>query len=370
MSYIFLYQKGQVTYIKTAETTNLKKVGVCTLSFDIFIVTDKIETETEISTLSELPVDACFAPNKWEHVIAQADVYASDSDTFCLLVLNDCDGEKINIKNVKFSEPLGELFDGGRLYQIFPAYAQSMGYVYITKRGKVVVVDGGGEKDKDELTSLIMEFGGVVEHMFITHYHSDHICAIIELFKENKVKVKNLYYDFPSEEILALAEDDGDNRLVKEFTDAIPKGVNIITPKKGDTVKIDELTVTVLNDACFEIRSNFCNDSSILYKFNTGKSKILFTGDLGAIGDEYIKDKWFRKEISDCNVVQMAHHGQNGTSKAFYDCIDKIEVCLYPAPWWLWNGWDWGTPKTRSWMRERGVLKSIPCVPAVTIEIK
>lgn len=370
MSYIFLYENNGIRFEKKADRADFKQLGLCTLSFDLLNTTDKTETETDLFTLSGLPFDSCFAPNKWEHVIGQAEVYSSGSDKFCVLEKSDADGEKIDIKNVKFGEPLGELFGGGRLYQIFPAYAQSMGYVYITKRGKVVVVDGGGEKDKDELSSLIMKFGGVVDHMFITHYHSDHICAVIELFKENKVKVKNLYYDFPSEEILALAEDDGDNHLVREFCDVIPKDVNVNTPSKGDMIKIDELTVTVLNNACFEIRPNFCNDSSIVYKFDTVKSKILFTGDLGAIGDEYIKDEWFRKEISDCNVVQMAHHGQKGTSKAFYDCIDKIEVCLYPTPWWLWNGWDWDTPKTRSWMRERGVLKNYPCVPAVTLEIK
>ena len=369
MSYIFLHQNGRVEFSESADTATLKKDGECSLCFDIFLNTEKAETETAVFLLSGFPVDSCFAPNKWEHVIAQADVYSFENDRFCLLVLSDCDGEKVDIKNVKFLEPLGELFGGGRLYQIPPAYAQSMGYLYVTKGGKVVAVDGGGERDKDELTALALKFGGVIDYMFITHYHSDHVCAVIELFKENRIKVKNLYYDFPPEGILSEI-DDSDNYLVKEFTDAIPKGVNVVKPTKGDTVKIDELTVTVLNDACFEIRPNFCNDSSIAYKFDTGKSKILFTGDLGAKGDDYIKDEWFCKEIGDCNVVQMAHHGQRGTSKAFYDRISKIDVCLYPAPWWLWNGWDWDTHKTRSWMRERGVKRSYPCVPAVTVEIR
>lgn len=367
MSYIYFYENGKVKYCEKALLSDLKKNGKCTLSFDLKIATDKDATDTSISTIEELPVDACFTPNKWEHVIAQADVYSFGTDKFCLFVISNCDGEKTEISNVKFNAPLGDLFDGGRLYQIPPAYAQSMGYVYLTKNGKVVVVDGGNEQDTEELTSLILRFGGVVDYLFITHYHNDHICAIIGLFRENRVKVKNLYYDFPSENVLAQI-DDGDNHLVKEFIDVIPQDVKVFTPKKGNTVKIDELTVTVLNDACFDIRPNFSNDSSVMYKFDTGKSKILFTGDIGAKGDDYIKDEWFCKAIEDCNVVQMAHHGQRGASKAFYDKIKNIEVCLYPAPWWLYNGWD--TPKTRSWMRERGVLRSCPCIPAVTLEIK
>ena len=370
MSYVYLYQKNKVEFSKQADTENLKKTGACTLSFDVLVTAENPPTGTCISTLNGFPVDSCFTANKWEHVIAQADVYGAADDKFCLLVTEDCEGEKVEIKNVVFSEPLGELFGGGRLYQLAPAYAQSMSYVYVTKKGTVVVVDGGMTQDKEQLTALIMKLGGVVEHMFITHYHCDHICAVIDMFKENKVKVKNLYYDFPSQEILAQIEDDGDNHLVQDFIDVIPNGVNVITPKKGDVVKIDELTVTVLNDACFDVRPNFCNDSSVVYKFDTGKGKILFTGDLGAKGDDLIKDEWFLKEMSECNVVQMAHHGQRGTSKAFYDAIKKIDVCLYPTPWWLWNGWTWDTHKTRSWMRERGVLRSYPCVPAVTIEIK
>ena len=48
--------------------------------------------------------------------------------------------------------------------------------------------------------------------------------------------------------------------------------------------------------------------------------------------------------------------GEGLTSKEFYDKIKKIDLCLYPAPWWLYNGW--GTPKTRAWMRAKGVLRS------------
>ncbi len=368
MSYLFLCPNNEVKYLHETADVNFKKTGVCTLSFEILITTEKQQTDTYIETLEGLPVDALFAPNKWERVVAQAEVYSCESGKFCLFKISDAQDERVEIRNINFSDPLGKLFDGGRLFQLPPAYAQSMGYVYTTKKGKVVVVDGGGEQDKDELTSIIMKFGGVVEHLFVTHYHSDHICALIGMFKENKVKVKNLYYDFPPEEVLSVVEDDGDNKYVKEFEDCIPDGVKTFKPIKGYQVVIDELTVTALNDACFENRPNFCNDSGIIYKFDTGASKILFTGDIGAKGNDYIVDEWFRNQISDCNVVQMAHHGQRGASKEFYDQIRKIEVCLYPAPWWLWNGWD--TPKTRSWMRAKGVLKSYPCIPPVTIEIK
>ena len=368
MLYMCLHHEREVEYRKNLDVSQFVKAETCTLSFEILVMTEKTKTEINIETLDGFPVDALFAPNRWERVVVQADVYSLKNEKCCLLVLNEKEDEQVEIKNINVSKPLGNLFDGGRLYQLPPAYAQSMGYVYLTKKNKVVVVDGGGEKDKDELTAVVSKFSNEIEHLFVTHYHSDHICALIELFKEDKIKVKNLYFDFPPEEIFLTVKGDGDNHLVKEFIDVIPQGVNVIRPSRGYFVKIDELTVTALNDACFDDGPNFCNDSGIIYKFDTGKSKILFIGDVGAKGDDYITDEWFCKEIEDCNVVQMAHHGQNGVSKEFYDKIKKIDLCLYPAPWWLYNGW--GTPKTRAWMRAKGVLRSCPCIPPITIEIK
>lgn len=367
MSYLYLYCDDKVKYSENVQILDFKKISDCTLSFEILVTTENDKVKTSIEDLSGFHVDALFAPNKWERVVAQTDVFVNEKEKFCLLSINKFDEEKIEIKNVTIGAPLGKLFDGGRLYQLPPAHAQSMGYVYVTKKGSVVVVDGGGEKDTEKLSSIVMKWGGVIDHLFVTHYHNDHICAVIGLFKENKVKIKNIYFDFPQESVLEKVNDD-DNHLVKDFIESIPNGISVIKPSKGDKIKVDELTVTVLNDACFEIRPNFCNDSCVMYKFDTGKSKILFTGDIGDKGDDYIMDEWFCKEISDCNVVQMAHHGQRGASKAFYDQIHNIEVCLYPAPWWLFNGWD--TPRTRSWMRAKGVLRSYPCIPHVTIEIK
>jgi hypothetical protein len=60
----------------------------------------------------------------------------------------------------------------------------------------------------------------------------------------------------------------------------------------------------------------------------------------------------------------MAHHGQRGVSKEFYQSF-KFKACLWSAPLWLYNN-DRGegfntsnleTIKTREWMKELGIQK-------------
>lgn len=84
-------------------------------------------------------------------------------------------------------------------------------------------------------------------------------------------------------------------------------------------------------------------------------------GDLGVEGGNEL--------MSDCSLVdlqtdymQMAHHGQCGVSKEFYDYI-KPKKCIWPTPKWLWdndngggiNSGPWQTLKTRQWMEDLGV---------------
>ena len=60
----------------------------------------------------------------------------------------------------------------------------------------------------------------------------------------------------------------------------------------------------------------------------------------------------------------MAHHGQGGVDKAFYEFI-KPQSCIWASPEWLWNndrgkGFDsdrFETVRTREWIEEFGVTE-------------
>ena len=66
------------------------------------------------------------------------------------------------------------------------------------------------------------------------------------------------------------------------------------------------------------------------------------------------------------DICQMAHHGQNGCDRAFYEAVSP-EICLWCTPLWLWNndrgkGFNthiWKTVTVRGWMDEIGVKTNL-----------
>lgn len=58
-----------------------------------------------------------------------------------------------------------------------------------------------------------------------------------------------------------------------------------------------------------------------------------------------------------CDIVQAAHHGQNGVDFEFYKELYP-RIALFPTPKWLWNNdsgggpnnGGWATKETRDWM--------------------
>ena len=91
------------------------------------------------------------------------------------------------------------------------------------------------------------------------------------------------------------------------------------------------------------------------------RKAITFLGDAGIeCGDQILKGPYARN--LDCDYLQMAHHGQNGCSEAFYRSI-RFRACLWPTPTWVWNndqgmGFNTGILKTcdtRLWMDRLGI---------------
>jgi len=92
----------------------------------------------------------------------------------------------------------------------------------------------------------------------------------------------------------------------------------------------------------------------------------LFLGDMGwDSGDDYLRTHG--NEKIRCDIVQLAHHGQNGVTKEFYQAVQP-KICLYTAPDWLWENdigggkgsGPWKTLEVREWMEELSVEQSCP----------
>ena len=101
-----------------------------------------------------------------------------------------------------------------------------------------------------------------------------------------------------------------------------------------------------------------------MYRIYNDTSSFLILGDLGTDGGAEVMRNCDLADLQ-TEYTQMAHHGQNGVTKDFYEYI-KPKKCLWPTPGWLWdnnkdgNGYNtgpWNTLLTRAWMDELGVTE-------------
>lgn len=239
------------------------------------------------------------------------------------------------------------------------ATPQKMAYVLRTCTGQTIVFDGGWDKDVPYLIDLIKtECGGKVDAWFLTHAHCDHCYAIAEIAKNcpDEIEIANLYYNFPTQEWL----DEHENHC-KDETKRIFEGLEAFkgpkrAPKVNEVFEFGPLTIKCLNDFDPEITHNAINNSTICFRLDVAGKSILILGDLGVEGGRRLA-KMQAPEVLKCDFCQMAHHGQNGVDRDFYEIV-KPTVCLWPTPNWLWHvdsgkgygSGPWATLEVRAWM--------------------
>lgn len=242
--------------------------------------------------------------------------------------------------------------------------SQMMSVLIETNQGKVIMIDGGVEGDASHLIEAIAARGGHVDTWLITHPHSDHVGALNYILShpECGITVDNLYYSFADlswyQEYEAYRADMVE-QLMNTFA-ALPQEKLHGDIYKGQEIWVDNIKITVMNKPYLQ-SNNSINNSSVAYMLDINGKKALFIGDMGVeTGKQFIADN--PPEALKCDILQMAHHGQNGVGIEVYKVMQP-EVCLWPTPDWLWNndsgsGTDsgnWKTLEVRSWMAQLGV---------------
>lgn len=247
-------------------------------------------------------------------------------------------------------------------------HSQMMGCVIHTER-KTIVIDGGSPGDYVQLAKLLEELANFhVDAWFFTHPHGDHVGAFNEIcLHYPELQIDNVFYRFPNEKEILLYGDRGEREVcplqqmrerIKEAKIAKQTLLNV-----GDEFLFDDVRVTVLRVYNPNITSNFCNNSSAVFRIENQRHSFLILGDLGVEGGKEVI-KTCKKESLQADYTQMAHHGQNGVNRAFYEYIQP-KACLWCTPQWLWDndageGFDtgpWATVSTRTWLREMGVTR-------------
>lgn len=257
------------------------------------------------------------------------------------------------------SEPSGPLLvmlkNSGR--------AQMLSVLVRSQNGRLMVIDGGWEEDGDYLLENIKKYGGHVDAWLITHPHPDHagaLCYILQN-KSSEITIDRIYGSFAAPEWYQKASPE-EAPFVEAFLQELswlPLGTVWSSVGKGFETDMDGLRITALNNR-YELKTDLVNNSSIVYLLETGKQRILFLGDMGYEGGQRLMKE--AEGDLEADMVQMAHHGQNGVGKEFYKAVAP-KVCLWPTPQWLWdndmgdgeNTGPWKTLETRKWIEELGV---------------
>ncbi len=288
------------------------------------------------------------------------------------------------------------------IYQLAPENQSLMeSYVIKTPNGKLIVIDGGiegaGANASPYITSALRAIAGVgegehftVDAWFISHAHGDHHVELTKILcaytddpnytgdtigethawtapADKNFTIENFYFDFPVDGEWPPADDRTGSVVDAKFKEGLQKyaeanGIpvtdtyyNDLNGKVVNQEAIDEgLTITI-DGVDFQILQTWStedgqvNDNSMIIRMVHDGESVLFLNDATVASGHRLLNKWGADALKS-DIVQLAHHGQAGCDKAFYDAIDaKNSVRLWPCAQWIWEGTGYQTPEVRTW---------------------
>lgn len=235
--------------------------------------------------------------------------------------------------------------------------AQNLSIVIKSPHGKLIVIDGGWEADATKLSDLILQQGGKVDAWLITHPHEDHVGALCAILNDTacKIKIDKIYCSLATPDWYRQVSPTGAgiaDQLLSAFV-KLPVGTVMNDIGRGTEINIDDVNIRVLNNRGI-YTYNGVNNSSLVYKIRVSGQSILILGDLAYDGGKDLIKTCTAAELKS-DIVQMAHHGQQG--------VDQDAYALIAPTTCLWNNDNgggvgsgpWGTLTTRAWMDALGV---------------
>ena len=248
------------------------------------------------------------------------------------------------------------------MWQI-PSHKNTIGnsYVFQTRRGKVIVMDGGFPEEEFTLRGFLGALGNEVEAWFTSHPHDDHVGALHMILKDPQdLKIHHIYHSRVTDAVIDAEPSEAEK--CRNFYNELDHTKIPVTDiqQAGQIFEFDDMKLKIISVATGLTKNPYNNNSMIMRVWDRRKS-IVFLGDAGIeCGDLALKGPY--AEDLNCEYLQMAHHGQNGCSEEFYRSI-KFRACLWPTPMWVWNndmgkGFNTGhlnTIKTRKWMDDLGI---------------
>lgn len=193
----------------------------------------------------------------------------------------------------------------GIIYASFVDVGQGDSAV-LMRNSKAVVIDCGGSGDgfyklRNELGRQNVE---TIEYVLLTHLHSDHSDYLELLLKY--YEVENIVYPGAAE------TDDEDFEETIQLAEM--EGANIITEQKDITLEVlNKAKIHVLTEQADFEKSG--NESCYAYILEYGRTKIMYTGDMELETESRLAE--YGKEVLDCDILKVAHHGSKTSSSSF-----------------------------------------------------
>ena len=187
-----------------------------------------------------------------------------------------------------------------------------------TPSGKNILIDGGGNRDKEKydvgkkvlLPYLLDRRVKKLDYIIVSHFDADHAQGLEAVIQN--IKVKNII----------VCKQASDSALYQEIIKLCKKkNVNIITVKRGKTIKIDKYVhfeILHPGDIMLDDGKGGLNANAIVAKmYCTIKNKtttIMFTGDIEEKAEEELVKIYVDKLKAD--ILKVAHHGSKTSSTA------------------------------------------------------
>lgn len=285
------------------------------------------------------------------------------------------DDEKINILQIKEYRDRKEDFSIWQLQSFFEEV--QMGYIIKTDDRKIIVIDGGGPRTAPMLEAYIKQLGNTVHTWVITHPHIDHVGALLEIMNTPDIEIKRILHTSIDLDWVKENERSSSDIVQRYNINLKSSGISILDAEKGAIIDLGKgVSLKVLGTRNEEILNNAINNSSLVFKVSSKTKSILFTGDLGIEGGNKVLQDFDILALR-ADYVQMAHHGQRGVAKSFYEAVNA-QYALWPTPKWLWennidgknvNSGTYKTLEVRSWMSDLGIKKNYVAGLEGTVQI-
>lgn len=175
-----------------------------------------------------------------------------------------------------------------------------------TAEGKVVMIDTGASHSYSLIEAELRKNSITrIDFLIITHFHSDHM-ENIESLAEDFDMSDTVYYIQKHSDSATGVTAGAEERIL-----AVAGDNTVIRPNNGDTLEVDDITITFFNCSqsdvdYYDTQNTSVNNYSICCYAECGVNTFMFTGDIMNLAARHIYEQGWLKRV---NIEKVEHHG-------------------------------------------------------------